>query len=230
MATAALVLAAGRGVRLGADVPKAFVALGGSTLLERSIRALAASPAVDRVLPVLPPGGAPGWAGVCDALGDLPGLLEPVPGGEERQDSVRAGLDALAADVGLVAVHDAARALVRPEDVTRVVEAARRGGAALLALPARDTIKRVRDGRVLETPPREECWTAQTPQVFRTELLRQALEKAEAEGFLGTDDAQLVERLGVAVEVVEGSPDNVKVTGPEDLPVAERLLAARGGA
>ncbi len=228
MATAALVLAAGRGVRLGADVPKAFVELGGTTLLERAIRALAASPQVDRVLPVLPPGGAPDWPELRDALADLPGLLEPVSGGAERQDSVRAGLAALGADVAWVAVHDAARALVRPEDVTRVVEAARRGGAALLAVPARDTIKRVRDGRVLETPPRQECWAAQTPQVFRTELLRQALEKAEAEGFLGTDDAQLVERLGVAVEVVEGSPDNVKITGPEDLPLAERLLAARG--
>lgn len=228
MATAALVLAAGRGVRLGADVPKAFVELGGTTLLERSIRALAASPAVDRVLPVLPPGGVSRWPELRDALADVPGLVDPVPGGAERQDSVRAGLAALGADVAWVAVHDAARALVRPEDVTRVVEAARRGGAALLALPARDTIKRVRDGRVVETPPREECWTAQTPQVFRAELLRQALEKAEAEGFVGTDDAQLVERLGVVVEVVRGSPDNVKVTGPEDLPVAERLLAARG--
>jgi 2-C-methyl-D-erythritol 4-phosphate cytidylyltransferase len=228
MATAALVLAAGRGVRLGADVPKAFVELAGATLLERSLRALAASEAVDAVLPVLPPGDGARWTALRAALADLSGLLDPVSGGEERQDSVRAGLAALGPEVTWVAVHDAARALVRTEDVTRVVRAAQRGGAALLAVPVRDTIKRVRGGRVVETPPRAECWAAQTPQVFRCELLREALEKAAAEGFLATDDAQLVERLGVAVEIVEGSADNVKVTGPEDLPVAERLLAARG--
>jgi 2-C-methyl-D-erythritol 4-phosphate cytidylyltransferase len=229
MATAALVLAAGRGVRLGAGVPKAFVELGGVTLLERSLRALAASEAVDRVLPVLPPGEAARWSALRGTLADVAGLLDPVEGGAERQDSVRAGLAALGPEVAWVAVHDAARALVRSEDVTRVVRAAQRGGAALLALPVRDTIKRVRDGRVVETPPRAECWAAQTPQVFRRELLHEALEKAVAEGFVATDDAQLVERLGVAVEIVEGSADNVKVTGPEDLPVAERLLAARGG-
>jgi 2-C-methyl-D-erythritol 4-phosphate cytidylyltransferase len=94
----------------------------------------------------------------------------------------------------------------------------------------RDTIKRVREGRVVETPPRAECWAAQTPQVFRVEILREALAKAEAEGVIGTDDAQLVEALGVEVRIVPGDPDNLKITGPEDLALAERLLALRRGA
>jgi 2-C-methyl-D-erythritol 4-phosphate cytidylyltransferase len=140
---------------------------------------------------------------------------------------MRAGLAALPPDVEWVAVHDAARPLVRAADVTRVVAAARRHGAALLAVPVRDTLKRVSGGRVAETLPRAACWAAQTPQVFRVELLREALAKAEAEGFQGTDDAQLVERLGVPVEVVEGDPSNLKITWPEDVELAEALLARR---
>jgi 2-C-methyl-D-erythritol 4-phosphate cytidylyltransferase len=128
-----------------------------------------------------------------------------------------------------VAVHDAARALVRPADVTRAVDAALRHGAALLAVPARDTIKRVREGVVVDTPPRDECWAAQTPQVFRVGLLREALEKADAEGRTGTDCAQLVEALGARVHVVTGDPDNWKITAPADLAAAERVLEARRG-
>ncbi len=230
MATAALVLAAGRGTRLGADRPKAFVRLACVPLVVHSVRSLSAAQGIDWIQVVVPAGDAGLWREAQSALEGLEGLLPAVPGGAERQDSVQAGLDALAADVDLVAVHDAARALVRPEDVARVVAVGRAEGAALLAAPARDTIKRVRDGRVQETPARETCWVAQTPQVFRRELLAEALAKAEAEGFVGTDDAQLVERLGVPVHVVEGDPGNLKITGPEDLLAAEARLVREGGA
>jgi 2-C-methyl-D-erythritol 4-phosphate cytidylyltransferase len=230
MATAALVLAAGRGTRLGADRPKAFVRLAGEPLIVHSVRSLSAAQGIDWIQVVVPAEDPGLWQEAQSVLEGLAGLLPAVPGGAERQDSVQAGLDALAADVDLVAVHDAARALVRPEDVDRVVAVARAEGAALLAAPARDTIKRVCDGRVQETPPRETCWVAQTPQVFRRELLAEALAKAEAEGFVGTDDAQLVERLGVPVHVVEGDPGNLKITGPEDLVAAEARLVREGGA
>ena len=113
---------------------------------------------------------------------------------------------------------------MRPEAVARVVAAARRDGAAILAVPIPDTIKRVREGRVIETPERAECWAAQTPQVFRVDLLREALAKASAEGRVATDDAQLVEWLGVSVTVVAGDPDNRKLTTAEDLAAAERSL------
>jgi 2-C-methyl-D-erythritol 4-phosphate cytidylyltransferase len=230
MTTAALVLAAGRGERLGAGLPKALVRLAGVPLVVRAIEAIAAAAEIERVVPVIPPGEAGRFAPLLAALGPSAKLAPPVEGGAERQDSVRAGLAALGADCRFVAVHDAARALVRSDDVSRVVAAARRHGAALLAVPVRDTIKRVRDARVIDTPPRAECWAAQTPQVFRLELLREALAKADAEGFVATDDAQLVERLGVDVRVVEGDPGNLKITGPDDLAAAEACLRARGEA
>jgi 2-C-methyl-D-erythritol 4-phosphate cytidylyltransferase len=225
MKVAAVVLAAGRGKRLGHALPKAFVKLLGRTLLEHSLAALAGASEVDLVQPVVASEDLDRFAGL--ALDDVPKLMPVVPGGDERQDSVAAGLAALGADVGWVAVHDAARCLVSREEVGRVIAAARGSGAALLAIPVRDTIKRVRDGLVLETPNRQECWAAQTPQVFRIELLREALDKARADGVVGTDDAQLVERLGAPVEVVEGSPSNLKITLPEDLTVAESWLASR---
>jgi 2-C-methyl-D-erythritol 4-phosphate cytidylyltransferase len=227
MRTVALVLAAGRGERLGSLLPKGFVPLAGRPLLLHALSALEAVAELERLVAVIP---ADAFELYRQALGGASAsvkLAPPVAGGRERQDSVRAGLAALPPGIELVAVHDAARPLVRPDAVRRVLEAARATGAAILAAPVRDTIKRVAAGRVVETPPRAECWAAQTPQVFRVEILREALAKAEAEGVVGTDDAQLVEALGVEVRVVPGDPDNLKITGPEDLALAERLLALR---
>ena len=226
MSVAALVLAAGRGERLGGGTPKAFVPLAGRPLLWHALAAMAAAPAIERVVPVIARADLPRWERLGPELAGFAKLAAPVFGGAERQDSVREGLAALAPEIQWVAVHDAARPFVRAAAVARVVEAARASGAAILAVPATDTIKRVRAGRVLETPPRSELWAAQTPQVFRTQLLREALAKATAEGRLATDDAQLVEWLGVAVTVVEGDPDNWKLTLPPDLAAAEERLRA----
>lgn len=228
MSTAALVLAAGRGERLGQPIPKAFVSLAGTPLLVRSLEAMAAVPEIDCVLPVVPPNDLRRWSAMAVGVGSQQlreKLAGAISGGTRRQDSVAAGLASLGRSVEWVAVHDAARCLVTPEDASRVIRRAQRCGAAILAEPVRDTIKRVRGGRILETPPREECWVAQTPQVFRLELLREALAKAEAEGVLGTDDAQLVERLGVEVQVVPSRSPNWKITLPEDLVNAEHWLA-----
>jgi len=227
MRVAALVLGAGRGERLGHALPKAFVPLAGRPLLAHALDALAATPEIDLVVPVIPADARERFAEVAAALRCGEKLAAPAIGGAERQDSVAAGLAVLPADIALVVVHDAARPLVRPADVTRVVGEAGRCGAALLAVPVGDTIKRVRDGRIVETPARAECWAAQTPQVFRVELLREALAKAAAERRIGTDCAQLVEALGVPVHVVEGDPGNRKVTRAEDLAWAERALGER---
>lgn len=227
MRVAALVLAAGRGERFGAGQPKAFLPLAGRPLVVHAVEALAACDAIDWIVAVLPAAeigrlAAAQWSAVATRK-----ILASVAGGAERQDSMRAGLSALPADVELVAIHDAARPLVRPSDVARVVAAATRSGAALLAVPVRDTLKRVREGRVVETPPREGLWAAQTPQVFRAALLREALAKARADAFQGTDDAQLVERLGYAVQIVEGDPSNLKITWPADLAWAEACVRER---
>jgi 2-C-methyl-D-erythritol 4-phosphate cytidylyltransferase len=162
------------------------------------------------------------WA---PGLAAVPKLGAPVAGGAERQDSVRAGLAALPPEVEWVAVHDAARPWVRPDDVSRVIRAARETGAAILAVPCADTVKRVKEGRVIETPPRNELWAAQTPQVFRRDWLEEAHAKAAAEGARGTDDASLVEALGLPVAVVPGDPSNRKVTTREDLAFLEAAAA-----
>jgi len=228
MQVAALVLAAGSGSRLRATLPtappKAWLTLGGRTLLGRSLTTLSRVPEIGLLQPVVPAGSEAEWPAVAAELPDPGRVAPPVVGGRERQDSVRAGLAALPADVELVAVHDAARPLVRPEAVARVVAAARRHGAALLAAPVVDTIHRVRGERVVETPPRADLVTAQTPQVFRIDWLHEALAKADADGIVASDDAALVARLGVEVAVVPGDADNLKITTAADVSLAEALL------
>ncbi|MDP6977362.1 MAG: 2-C-methyl-D-erythritol 4-phosphate cytidylyltransferase [Myxococcota bacterium] len=223
MTVASVVLGAGRGERMGGDFPKAYAVLAGCSLFERSIATMLEVPSISIVQPVI--GASDRELFATNVTLEDPRLRAPVVGGAERQDSVAAGLAALPAEVEVVSVHDAARCLVTEGEIVRVIDEAREYGAALLAIPARDTIKRVRKGAVVETPDRTECWAAQTPQVFRRDLLTEAFEKAAAEGFVGTDDAQLVERLGVSVRVVRGSERNIKLTVPEDLAVAERWLA-----
>ena len=225
MSTAVLVLAAGRGRRLGSEIPKAFVPLSGVPLVVRSIETLLAVDGVDWVQPVL----ADSECARFQALSLPPDsrLADPVPGGAERQDSVAAGLAALPVGVKYVAVHDAARCLVTVSQVETALGVAREHRAAILAAPVRDTVKIAKDGVVVETPDRALCWAAQTPQVFERGLLGEALKMAELAGFRGTDDAELVERLGVPIRIVESSWENLKITVPGDLPLAESILAKR---
>jgi 2-C-methyl-D-erythritol 4-phosphate cytidylyltransferase len=223
MNSAVIVLAAGRGERLGGNTPKAFVELGGKSLLERALDALLAFPGFGRVQPVVSAADLGRYAAL--GLPSDPRLAQPVFGGAERQDSVAAGLAALPSEFDLVGIHDAARCRVDPGDVAEVVAAAEHYGAAILAAPVRDTLKRVNDeGVVISTLDRRGRWQAQTPQVFHRTLYAEALEKAQSDGFLGTDDAQLVERIGSEVHVVPGSPGNFKITLPEDLALAKRML------
>ncbi len=223
---AALVLGAGRGERLGHALPKAFVPVAGRSLIEWSIRALAASGVCHQIRPVLARADFARFDEL-GLLGEVDGLALPVEGGRERQDSMAAGLASMPPEVEWLAVHDAARCLVAVDDLRAVVAAARESGAAILGERARDTIKRVVDGRVVETPPREECWAAQTPQVIRRDWLEAGLAAAKGAGRQATDDAQLIEWLGYPVAVVEACAPNPKITRPEDLVLAERLLKDR---
>ena len=223
---AVLVLAAGRGERLGHALPKAFVPLQAMTLIERSIRTLSSSGVFGRIQPVLAPSEFERFESL-GLSGAVKGLMPPVAGGAERQDSMAAGLASLPPNVDLVAVHDAARCLVALEDLHAVVQGARETGAAILGERSRDTIKRVVGRRIVDTPDRGECWAAQTPQVIRRDWLAAAVEVAAREGRVGTDDAQLVEWLGHPVEMVESTAPNPKITRPEDLLLAEAILDAR---
>ena len=220
-------LGAGRGERLGHALPKAFVPVAGRSMIERSIRALAESGVFQLIQPVLAAAEFARFEGL-GLQAELENVAGPVAGGRERQDSMRAGLSALPEEIEFVGVHDAARCLVSREDLMAVVAAARETGAAILGERSRDTIKRVVDGRVVETPDRSECWAAQTPQVARREWLVAAVEAAVAEGRQATDDAQLLEWSGRSVTLVESKAPNPKLTRPEDLILAEALLADEG--
>jgi 2-C-methyl-D-erythritol 4-phosphate cytidylyltransferase len=149
-----------------------------------------------------------------------------VAGGQERQDSVFQGVKVLNGD-GIVLVHDAARPFIDNEQVQELVTAAEHHGAAVLAVPVKDTVKKVMGNKVSETVERSSLWAIQTPQAFRMSLLRRAHETAWKEGFLGTDDSSLVERLGQDVIIVKGNYDNIKLTTPEDLFFAETIIRKR---
>ena len=221
---AAVIVAAGRGSRIGGPLPKQVQPLAGRPMVEHCLRAFQRSGCVDRMVLVLPAGLQ---RIVPLQLAAFDKLEAVVDGGETRQDSVQKGLEAVP-DAEWVLVHDGARPLLGPGLIASVLDAARRCGAAIPASPARETMKRVREGRVVETVDRSEMFQVQTPQAFRAELLRRAHAAAREAGFVGTDDSQLVERLGEPVARVPASPVNLKVTEPADLRLAELLL--RSGA
>ncbi|MDB1088013.1 2-C-methyl-D-erythritol 4-phosphate cytidylyltransferase [Streptomyces sp. ACA25] len=240
--TAAVLPAAGRGVRLGPGSPKALRQLNGTPMLVHAVRALARARAVSLVVVVAPPGGAAEVRALLDehplpeTVGSTVEVLV-VPGGETRQDSVRRGLDALPADVGVVLVHDAARPLVPVDTVDAVAAAVRAGAPAVVpALPVTDTVKQVSAdaGRergtpepVVATPDRSLLRAVQTPQGFDRATLVKAHQRFRSPGEGATDDAGLVERLGVPVVLIPGHEEAFKVTRPLDLVLAEAVLARR---
>ncbi|MCM1971017.1 MULTISPECIES: 2-C-methyl-D-erythritol 4-phosphate cytidylyltransferase [unclassified Streptomyces] len=233
--TAAVIPAAGRGVRLGPGAPKALRTLGGTPMLIHAVRAMARSRAITLVVVVAPSDGTADVRRLLDehALPERTEILV-VPGGETRQESVRAGLDALPADITAVLIHDAARPLVPVDTVDTVVEAVRDGALAVVpALPLADTVKEVEPGRpgepepVVSTPVRARLRAVQTPQGFDLATLRLAHEKVAVDGEGATDDAGMVEQLGVTVVAVPGHEEAFKVTRPLDLVLAEAVLARR---
>ena len=179
-------------------------------------------PRLSRLIVVAAPEAFDRWSALLEPLG-LP--LRFAPAGAERQHSVASGIAALDSDCALVAVHDAARPLVRPAAIEACLAVARATGAAILATPVPDTVKRAKDGRIVETLARADLWLAQTPQAFHADVLRRA-HAAAASDLVTTDDAALVERIGVAVAIVVGDASNRKITTPEDLEWAEAMLAA----
>ena len=222
---AAVIVAAGRGERLGAAIPKAFVAVAGVPMLLHAARRVALSPEVGRIVVVVGASDVDRARMLLMQHG-VRNVTAVVPGGAHRQDSVFAGLPHLG-EAPVAVVHDGARPLVPPDVVTAVIQAAAEAGAASAGLPVRETVKLVDGADARQTLDRDRLWVAHTPQAFRTALLREAHHRAKAEGFYGTDDAVLVERLGYAVRMVEDSPRNLKVTVPADLDLAEAYAGQR---
>lgn len=228
--TVAVVPAAGRGARMGSATPKQFLALGGVPILVHSLRVLEAVPAVIHVILAVPEAEREYCLREIVTRYRFAKVTKIVAGGASRQDSVRHGLHEVGPEADLVLVHDAVRPLITPDLVERVIRRAAEVGAAIVAIPMRDTVKQVGAHDLIEaTVDRGRLWLAQTPQVFRTELLREAHRKAHLDGFEATDDAQLLEWMGREVAVVDGSEENIKITRPQDLAIGEAILAARQG-
>jgi 2-C-methyl-D-erythritol 4-phosphate cytidylyltransferase len=226
----AILPAAGMGTRMGGETPKQFLELDGAPILLHTLRRLASCEAITEII-------------LATRVDEIERLQERcrqekfrqairvVKGGATRQESVAAALGHVADDVELVAVHDAVRPFVTPEQVSRVIEEARKCGAAILGIPAMDTVKEVKRGSLPEdtalitaTIPRERVVLAQTPQVFQIKLLREAFARAAADGVNASDEAGLVERLGHDVHVVHGTERNIKITKPADMELARFYL------
>jgi len=224
----ALIVAAGQGRRMQSPVAKQYIELAGRPVLGRTLDIFCTHPMIDRIVVVV----APADMGYCRrrVLATLAAATVPVvlvAGGSTRQQSVYNGLRAAQADPkDIVVIHDGVRPFLPSQLLTTAIRTASVTGACLLALPLMDTPKAVTDGAIVQTTlPRSGTWLAQTPQAFRAAIIGAAHEKAHCEGFDGTDDAQLVERLGIAVHVVRGSVRNIKITTPEDLFLAEAILS-----
>lgn len=224
MFVSVIIVAGGRGTRLGASEPKQLLTLGGRSMLQRSVDAFVSHPAVGEVVVVLPPEFARGNVPL-DTGGRS---VRIASGGARRQDSVAAGFRVISAEATVVLVHDAARPFVSATLIDRVVEGAVEHGAVVPACRARDTIKRApaEGGRVQETLPRDTVWMAQTPQGFARAVLARAV--AEGERVDATDEAMLAERAGFAVHVIEGDDANVKITTAEDLTRARATFSSAG--
>ena len=224
----AVVPAAGCGTRMGNETPKQFLQLGDVPLLVHVLRVFEASRTISEIIVVVPQDA------VISCREDLlpPFAFSKVStvtaGGARRQDSVWNGLQSVDARTKIIVVHDAVRPFVTGTMVEAVVDGARTHGAAIVAIPLHDTVKQVDpDGMIDATLDRQRLWSAQTPQAFDVELLREAHRSSQEAGVEATDDAFLVEQIGHRVAIVNGSPDNIKVTRPEDLVMGEAILAAQ---
>ncbi len=215
----AIIVAAGRGKRLGSSLPKQFLKVRGRTILEMSVEAFEQNKYVDEIFVAANADYCELTEKLCRGFSKLKKI---VAGGAERQDSVRAALDCLRGENGIVLVHDAARPFVSEAVINAVIEGTADFGAAIPTVPAKDTIRQV-DGTGSRTLQRETLACVQTPQGFRISLIKHAFEKAQAEGFLGTDDASLVERMGINISMVQGEDANRKITTREDLETEMRI-------
>jgi 2-C-methyl-D-erythritol 4-phosphate cytidylyltransferase len=210
---------------MGRERPKAFLPLGGVPLLAHTLQPFEACPLVNEILPLVPEEEISFCQEEMIHRLGMKKVGQPLAGGPERSDSVFLGLQAIEGRADIVLIHDGARPLVSKRLIEETIEGAEKWGAVVAALPAWETIKEVAEGReVIRTVDRRKLWMIQTPQAFHYSLIWKAYQKARQEGTAGTDDAMLVERLGIPVRVVEGSKLNIKVTTAEDLILADAIL------
>jgi 2-C-methyl-D-erythritol 4-phosphate cytidylyltransferase len=221
----AIIVAAGKGLRMNDSKKKQYLCIAGVPVIVHTLRVFNSCDAIDKIFLVVPEDDLD----FCrDKIISVAGCMKEtilVAGGPRRQDSVYNGLQAVDADDSIVVIHDGARPLVTPDQLKACISAARKHGACILGLPAFDTLKRVNTAdTIVETLDRDTIWLAQTPQAFRYDLIINAHKHAYQHGLKATDDASLIEQLGLEVKIIEGSRRNIKITNPDDLKLARILL------
>lgn len=217
--------AAGTGKRMGAGKNKLLLPLNGIPVLIHTLLVFENDEECDGIILAINPNDEQEFIRLKKKY-KLNKVLSFVHGGKERQDSVYNAIQTLITD-GVVLVHDGARPFISKETIHQVMKVAEQAGAAVVAVPVKDTIKKVKNQQIVETIERSSLWAVQTPQAFRISILRDAHQLAVKQAFLGTDEASLVERLPYEISIVEGSYDNIKLTTPEDLYFAEAILRKR---
>lgn len=215
--------AAGQGKRMKAGKNKLFLELSGVPIIVYTLRVFDEDPQCTGIILAINPDEEEIFANLI-ATYKLKKIKQLIPGGKERQQSVYNGIKVIDAETDIVLVHDGARPFIHHTLINQLSEAAMTHGGAVLAVPVKDTIKKAADNIVVETVERSSLWAVQTPQAFRVPLLTKAHETADSEGFLGTDDASLLERINEPVIIIEGEYDNIKITTQEDLYFAEAIL------
>jgi 2-C-methyl-D-erythritol 4-phosphate cytidylyltransferase len=223
----AIIVAAGKGRRMNHPTRKQYLDLAGRPVLAHSVMVFDTCELIDKIFLVVPKDDIEYCQKNIVPLMELKNGLNLVSGGEQRQNSVYNGLQAIDKKTDTVVVHDGVRPFIRPDELESCILGARKFGACILGIPAGDTIKYVdKSGFIEETLARDSIWLAQTPQAFKYECIMRAHEAARRDGYTGSDDATLVERLGTGVKIIAGSKNNIKITLREDLVIARAMLDA----
>ncbi|MFZ5572605.1 MAG: 2-C-methyl-D-erythritol 4-phosphate cytidylyltransferase [Thermodesulfobacteriota bacterium] len=225
-AAGAIIVAGGSGLRMGREIRKQYLPVAGIPIVAHTLRAFCGCGFFQQVVLVVPASDFDFCRTNIIPFGQPPVPILLAVGGGNRQDSVFAGLAALPRKNGVVVIHDAVRPFVRRAEISACIDGARKNGACILGLPVVETLKQAPAGIIRRTIDRNGIWMAQTPQAFQYDLIQKAHEAAKQEGFEGTDDASLLERLGHPVHIIPGSRVNIKITTPEDLTLAEVLFPA----
>ncbi|CAN2039168.1 2-C-methyl-D-erythritol 4-phosphate cytidylyltransferase [Candidatus Magnetomoraceae bacterium gMMP-15] len=223
--TIAVIVAAGSGLRMKMKLPKQYIEMDGRPILWHTLKVFGKCPEIEKIFLVVPEKDHDYCFHNIISLLKLSQDIQIISGGKTRQDSVYNGLKAIKNHNDLVIIHDGVRPFVNEKQIAACIHAAQKHGAAILARPAYDTLKRLDESKnIVQTIERKEIWLAQTPQTFQYDLILKAYKMAYKEGVKATDDAMLVERIGYPVKVIEGSQYNIKITTPEDLKIASALL------